>query len=82
MRIVEELLYFKSNLTVHKRIHTRDKQFRCDICEKAFSQKAHLSQHILVHSGVKQYICENCGKGFSGLTSFKLHQNYMKKMDS
>ena len=40
----------KSNLNVHKRIHSRDKPYECDICSKPFTLKHHLTRHMLVHS--------------------------------
>lgn len=46
------------SLRRHMRIHTGDKRFVCDICNKGFTQSHHLQNHTLVHTGDKPFTCE------------------------
>ena len=38
----------KSNLYAQKRIHSGERQYKCEVCAKSFTQKGHLTQHLLV----------------------------------
>jgi len=42
-----------SELTLHLRIHSRDKPFKCEHFPKAFSNSSNLTKHLLTHSGEK-----------------------------
>lgn len=33
-------------LTIHKRTHNGDKPFKCNQCDKAFSESSNLSKHV------------------------------------
>ncbi|XP_055942008.1 zinc finger protein 182-like [Argiope bruennichi] len=52
----------KDTLKTNYQIHTGNKLFECDICEKDFSRKSHLDRHYRMHTGEKPYECGICGK--------------------
>ena len=37
--------------------------FKCDQCDKCFSDRNNLKKHLYVHSDIKPYICSFCKKG-------------------
>ena len=44
--------------------HTREKPYKCDICQKSFSLKNGLNIHVRTHTGEKPYKCKICPKAF------------------
>jgi len=58
---------FKHQYTLirHLPVHTDERNFQCDMCEKAFRQLSTLTQHkASKHSNSKPYVCEICTKSF------------------
>ena len=39
-------------------IHTGDKPYKCDVCDKAFSHSNNLQRHAMIHTGDKPYKCD------------------------
>ena len=51
--------------------HTKEKNFKCDVCDKSFTEKGSVKKHMLVHSRMKEHQCEVCEKKFSHKSNIK-----------
>ncbi|MFT7806932.1 zinc finger protein 408 isoform X1 [Arapaima gigas] len=52
---------------------TRERRYKCDVCDKSFFQLCHLKKHKFTHSDFKPYLCTECGKSYSSQESFRAH---------
>ncbi|VDI29674.1 Hypothetical predicted protein, partial [Mytilus galloprovincialis] len=47
--------------------------FKCEVCDRDFSQKGHLREHMLRHTTDKQWMCQRCGKTMKYSRSLQRH---------
>lgn len=64
----------ESKILNHQRkVHMKEKNIACELCEMAFYSRSHLESHMIKHSNKKKYRCNICGKLFARKVSFDEH---------
>ena len=64
----------RKGLMVHRRIHSGEKRFKCEVCGRSFTQACNMRTHLKVHYQVKEHKCPDCGKVFSRAQHLYEHQ--------
>lgn len=60
-------------MQAHTVVHTGEKPYECEICEKRFNNKANLSKHKLIHANKRPFVCNICGQTYRQSYDLKRH---------
>lgn len=63
----------KDTLNVHKRIHTKEKSYRCSQSSYGFKHSGNLTRHINNHTEERPHRCAECGKSFIQSVQLSVH---------
>ncbi|XP_069842652.1 zinc finger protein 271-like [Dendropsophus ebraccatus] len=50
------------------------KQYKCDLCDRCFSDASNLRRHKNIHTGLRPYVCDLCGSSFRQKSQLERHR--------
>ncbi|XP_066435864.1 zinc finger protein 271-like [Eleutherodactylus coqui] len=50
------------------------KQYKCDLCDRCFSDASNLRRHKNIHTGLRPYVCDLCGSSFRQKSQLDRHR--------
>ena len=70
----------RSDLINHRRIHTREKPYKCRFCSKRYSDPSNLNKHEKRHPQFSSgFLCEACRRSFEGRRGYTNHMRACHK---
>ncbi|XP_058129198.1 gastrula zinc finger protein XlCGF7.1-like [Anopheles ziemanni] len=63
----------RSNFLMHLNIHTRERVYKCTVCNSEFNSPQGLNQHLETHM-VAKHECPQCGHRFGRKSYLRIHQ--------
>ena len=69
-----QIFHLRGDLVKHQWMHNGKKPYKCNQCDKYFSENWHLLCHQMIHTGVKPYQCNQCDKCYSQKGHLVRHQ--------
>lgn len=73
----------QGNLSRHiKIVHSRIKDFACQICDRSFGKADTLKHHIMTHTGERPHRCAICGKRFIQRIALRTHMGIHQKREA
>lgn len=61
-------------LKKHKRLHSGEMPYKCNLCDKTFTFQQSYHKHRMYHKDEKPHTCVTCGRSFKELSTLHNHE--------